>query len=87
MSKKLILLKPLNEFVNRALSTDELFYFDEKRKYSYESYRADALTWTNGLKEFVISEIITWELKTKQYFFQQSTTNFRIQFALLKLIK
>jgi hypothetical protein len=24
MSKKLILLKPLNEFVNRALSTDEL---------------------------------------------------------------
>jgi hypothetical protein len=39
------------------------------------------------LKEFGDFEIITWELKTKQHFFQQSTTNFRIQFALLKINK
>ncbi|MDI6046497.1 glycosyltransferase [Flavobacterium yafengii] len=29
-----------------------------------ESYRADAITWINGLKEFGNFEIITWELKT-----------------------
>lgn len=29
-----------------------------------ESYRADALTWMNGLTEFGNFEIITWELKT-----------------------
>ncbi|MDI5887286.1 glycosyltransferase [Flavobacterium yafengii] len=29
-----------------------------------ESYRADAITWMNGLKEFGNFEIITWELKT-----------------------
>ena len=29
-----------------------------------ESYRADAITWINGLKEFGDFEIITWELKT-----------------------
>ncbi|MDI5895477.1 glycosyltransferase [Flavobacterium algoritolerans] len=29
-----------------------------------ESYRADAITWMNGLKEFGDFEIITWELKT-----------------------
>ncbi|WP_338647631.1 glycosyltransferase [Flavobacterium sp. KS-LB2] len=28
-----------------------------------ESYRADAITWMNGLKEFGDFEIITWELK------------------------
>jgi hypothetical protein len=37
----------------------------KKEKYfSWRSYRADALTWTNGLKEFGDFEIITWELKT-----------------------
>jgi hypothetical protein len=35
MSKKLILLKPLNEFVNRALSTDDFIYFDEKKKNTF----------------------------------------------------
>ncbi len=30
-----------------------------------ETYRADAITWINGLKEFGDFEIITWELKTK----------------------
>jgi hypothetical protein len=34
-----------------------------------ESYRADALTWTNGLKEFGDFEIITWELKTASTLF------------------
>ena len=29
-----------------------------------ESYRADAITWMNGLKEFGNFEIISWELKT-----------------------
>jgi hypothetical protein len=32
----------------------------KKRKILGESYRADALTWTNGLKEFGDFEIITW---------------------------
>jgi hypothetical protein len=29
-----------------------------------ETYRQDAITWMNGLKEFGDFEIITWELKT-----------------------
>lgn len=29
-----------------------------------ETYRADAITWMNGLKEFGNFEIVTWELKT-----------------------
>ncbi len=38
----------------------------EKRKIFFlgETYRADAITWMNGLKEFGNFEIITWELKT-----------------------
>ncbi|KDN54336.1 glycosyltransferase [Flavobacterium seoulense] len=38
----------------------------EKRKILFlgESYRADAITWTNGLKEFGNFEITYWELKT-----------------------
>lgn len=38
----------------------------KKRKILFlgESYRADAITWMNGLKEFGDFEIITWELKT-----------------------
>ena len=37
-----------------------------KRKILFlgESYRADAITWMNGLKEFGHFEIISWELKT-----------------------
>jgi glycosyltransferase involved in cell wall biosynthesis len=30
-----------------------------------ENYRADAITWMNGLKEFGDFEIVTWELKSK----------------------
>ncbi|WP_413999188.1 glycosyltransferase [Flavobacterium sp. W1B] len=38
----------------------------KKRKILFlgESYRADAITWMNGLKEFGDFEIIGWELKT-----------------------
>lgn len=38
----------------------------KKRKILFlgESYRADAITWMNGLKEFGNFDIITWELKT-----------------------
>lgn len=37
-----------------------------KRKILFlgETYRADAITWMNGLKEFGDFEMITWELKT-----------------------
>ena len=37
-----------------------------KRKILFlgESYRADAITWMRGLKEFGDFEIITWELQT-----------------------
>ena len=34
-----------------------------------ETYRADAITWMNGLKEFGDFEIITWELKTPNHTF------------------
>src|SRR6187402_2663709 len=38
----------------------------KKRKILFlgESYRADAITWMDGLREFGGFEIITWELKT-----------------------
>ena len=42
-----------------------------KRKILFlgETYRADAITWMNGLKEFGDFEIITWELKTPNHSF------------------
>jgi len=42
-----------------------------KRKILFlgETYRADAITWMNGLKEFGNFEIITWELKTPNHSF------------------
>jgi len=42
-----------------------------KRKILFlgETYRADAITWMNGLKEFGDFEIITWELKTPNHTF------------------
>ena len=43
----------------------------KKRKILFlgETYRADAITWMNGLKEFGDFEIITWELKTPSHSF------------------
>jgi len=42
-----------------------------KRKILFlgETYRADAITWMNGLKEFGDFEFITWELKTPNHNF------------------
>jgi glycosyltransferase involved in cell wall biosynthesis len=42
-----------------------------KRKILFlgETYRADAITWMNGLKEFGNFEIVTWELKTPNHSF------------------
>lgn len=42
-----------------------------KRKILFlgETYRADAITWMNGLKEFGDFEIITWELKNDNHSF------------------
>ncbi len=34
-----------------------------------ETYRADAVTWMNGLKDFGDFEIVTWELQTKNHGF------------------
>jgi glycosyltransferase involved in cell wall biosynthesis len=34
-----------------------------------ETYRADAITWMNGLKEFGDFEIVSWELKTPNHSF------------------
>ena len=56
-----------------------------------ETYRADAITWMNGLKEFGDFEIISWELKTPNHTFfsrflrllEFSTGLFQVQ----KLIK
>lgn len=64
-----------------------------KRKILFlgETYRADAITWMNGLKEFGDFEIVTWELKTPNHsFFSRS---FRILefctglFQIKKLLK
>ncbi|MGM8361271.1 glycosyltransferase family 4 protein [Flavobacterium sp. ARAG 55.4] len=43
----------------------------KKRKILFlgESYRADAITWINGLKELGDFEIISWELKTPNHSF------------------
>jgi glycosyltransferase involved in cell wall biosynthesis len=40
-----------------------------KRKILFlgETYRADAITWMNGLKEFGAFEFVTWELKTPNH--------------------
>lgn len=42
-----------------------------KRKILFlgETYRADAITWMNGLKEFGDFEFVTWELKTPNHTF------------------
>lgn len=62
----------------------------KKRKILFlgESYRADALTWTNGLKEFGDFEIISWELKTpSDTFFNRILRIIEFKFALLKIKK
>jgi glycosyltransferase involved in cell wall biosynthesis len=47
-----------------------------------ETYRADAITWMNGLKEFGDFEIVTWELKTNS----DGVNRIKRLFELLKAI-
>lgn len=51
-----------------------------------ESYRADAITWMNGLKEFGDFEIITWELKTpNNCIYNRILRVFEIELAFFKI--
>ncbi len=62
----------------------------KKRKILFlgETYRADAITWTNGLKEFGDFEIISWELKTpSDTFYNRIMRLLEFQFSLLKIKK
>lgn len=62
----------------------------KKRKILFlgESYRADAITWTNGLKEFGDFEIVSWELKTpSDTFFNRIIRLFEFKFSLFKIKK
>jgi glycosyltransferase involved in cell wall biosynthesis len=62
----------------------------KKRKILFlgESYRADAITWMNGLKEFGDFEIISWELKTpNNTLFNKLARILEFKFALFKIIK
>lgn len=64
-----------------------------KRKILFlgESYRADAITWMNGLKEFGDFEIICWELQTpnnsKINRFKRILEYFFSPFSIRKIIK
>jgi glycosyltransferase involved in cell wall biosynthesis len=61
-----------------------------KRKILFlgETYRADAITWMNGLKEFGNFEIITWELKTPNTtFFSRLVRIFEFNAALFQIKK
>ncbi len=62
----------------------------EKRKILFlgETYRADAITWMNGLKEFGDFEIITWELKTpSNTFWNRLIRIFEFNTALFQIRK
>ena len=62
----------------------------EKRKILFlgETYRADAITWMNGLKEFGDFEIITWELTTPSTtFFSRLLRILEFSTAILKIRK
>jgi glycosyltransferase involved in cell wall biosynthesis len=61
-----------------------------KRKILFlgETYRADAITWMNGLKEFGEFEIITWELKTPNTTFKSRLLRiFEFSFAFFQIRK
>ncbi len=61
-----------------------------KRKILFlgETYRADAITWMNGLKEFGDFEIVTWELKTSNHtFFSRSLRLLEFSTGLFKVKK
>ena len=50
-----------------------------------ETYRADAITWMNGLREFGDFEIDTWELKTSNYGFNRIIRLFELAKAILTI--
>ena len=50
-----------------------------------ETYRADAITWMNGLKEFGDFEIVSWELKTSSNGFDRIIRLFEIARAILTI--
>jgi glycosyltransferase involved in cell wall biosynthesis len=50
-----------------------------------ETYRADAITWINGLKEFSDFEIVTWELKTSSNGFNRIIRLFELAKAILTI--
>ena len=50
-----------------------------------ETYRADAITWMNGLKEFGDFEIDTWELKTSSNGYNRIIRLFEIAKAILTI--
>lgn len=53
-----------------------------------ESYRADAITWMKGLKEFGDFEIITWELQTSNnYRSKRILEYFFAPISIRKIIK
>jgi glycosyltransferase involved in cell wall biosynthesis len=53
-----------------------------------ETYRADAITWMNGLKEFGDFDIITWELKTPNTsFFSRFLRIFEFSFSYFQIQK
>ena len=62
----------------------------QKRKILFlgETYRADAITWMNGLREFGDFEIITWELKTSNNsFLKRSIRILEFNTALFQIRK
>jgi glycosyltransferase involved in cell wall biosynthesis len=62
----------------------------KKRKILFlgESYRADAITWINGLKEFGDFEIISWELQTaNNSFFNRILRTLEFFFAPIAIRK
>ena len=50
-----------------------------------ETYRADAINWMNGLREFGDFEIVTWELKTSSNGFNRIIRLFEIARAILTI--
>ena len=50
-----------------------------------ETYRADAITWMNGLREFGDFEIVTWELKTNNNGFNRIIRLFELAKAILTI--
>ena len=50
-----------------------------------ETYRADAITWMNGLREFGEFEIVTWELKTSNNGFNRIIRLFELAKAILTI--